>query len=181
MIFILQSLWYILPAGFANMMPVFVKNHFKFLAVPVDFGKIIFGKPIFGSHKTWRGIVAGCFGSIILISLQVFLYFNFDIFKKISIVPFEKVNFILLGFLMGFGALFGDLVKSFFKRRINIKPGDKFVPWDQVDFVLGSLLFSSLIFRPKWYVYIFLIIIVPFFHILFNHIGFWIGIQKNKW
>lgn len=179
--FIIQSLWYILPAGLANMMPVFVRKHFKFLEIPVDFGKKFRDRPIFGSHKTWRGIIAGIIGSIFLISIQALLYFNFEIFRKISLIQFENINFILLGFLLGFGALFGDLVKSFFKRRVNVSPGAKFFPWDQVDFILGALLFSSIIFRPKWYIYIFLILVIPFFHIFFNHFAFWIGIQKTKW
>jgi CDP-2,3-bis-(O-geranylgeranyl)-sn-glycerol synthase len=179
--FIIQSLWYILPAGLANMMPFFVRRYFKFLGAPVDFNRTFYGKPIFGSHKTWRGIIFGCIGSIFLISLQAILYFNFEIFQKISLVKFEEINFILLGFLLGFGALFGDIMKSFFKRRVNVPPGAKFVPWDQVDFVLGALFFSSLVFQPKWQVYLFLILIIPLFHILFNHIGYWVGIQKNKW
>lgn len=179
--FIIQALWYILPAGLANMMPVFIRRRFKFLDIPVDFGKKFKDKLIFGSHKTWRGLIFGCLGSIFLISIQALLYFNFEIFRKISLVKFENINFILLGFLLGFGALFGDLVKSFFKRQMNVAPGAKFFPWDQVDFVLGALLFSSIIFRPKWYIYVFLILVIPFFHIFFNHIGYWIGIQKTKW
>ncbi|MEW6407818.1 MAG: CDP-archaeol synthase [Patescibacteria group bacterium] len=179
--FIIQSLWYILPAGLANMMPVFVRKYFKFLEIPVDFGKKFKNKSIFGSHKTWRGVIFGIIGSMFLILIQALLYFNFEIFRKISLIKFENINFILLGFLLGFGALFGDLVKSFFKRQINVKPGAKFFPWDQIDFILGALLFSSIVFRPKWYIYIFLILIIPFFHIFFNHFGYWIGIQKTKW
>lgn len=179
--FVIQSLWYILPAGLANMTPVFVRRHFKFLDIPIDFGKTYRGKPVFGPHKTWRGMIFGVLISVSFISLQALLYFNFETFRKISLFRFEEVNFVLLGGLLGFGTLFGDLVKSFFKRQMNVAPGVKFFPWDQIDFILGALLFSSIIFRPPWQVYVFLIMVIPFFHILLNHIGFWIGIQKTKW
>lgn len=179
--FIIQSLWYILPAGLANMMPVFVRKRVKFLDVPIDFGATYKGKPIFGPHKTWRGLIFGIFASVAVISLQAILYFKFETFQKISLVKFEEINFILLGFLFGFGALFGDLIKSFFKRRIDVKPGAKFFPWDQIDFIIGALVFSSIVFQPQWQVYLFLILIIPCFHILLNHIGYWIGVQKTKW
>ncbi len=181
MLFIIQCLWFILPASFANMAPVFVKKHFKFLAISLDLGRKFNGKRIFGANKTWRGYIAACLLGIIIAGIQALLYFKTDFFKDWTIFPFQGYNFIILGFLSGLGAMVGDTVESFFKRQSNIKPGEKFIPWDQLDFILGSLIFISLYFRPHWTVYIFLIITIPLFHILINHIGFWLGIQKNKW
>ena len=179
--FIIQSLWFILPAGLANMAPVFVRKHFKFLAIPLDFGKTYHGKRIFGDHKTWRGYLAAIILGIIIAGIQAFLYFKTDFFKSWTIFPFHGYNFIIFGFLSGLGAMIGDSIKSFFKRQLNVVPGKKFFPWDQIDFVLGALLLISIYFRPHWTVYVFLIIIIPLFHILINHIGYWIGIQKTKW
>ncbi len=58
-IFFISCLYFFLPAYFANMTPPLVKNLqiFDFLAKPVDFGKSIKGKRIFGDHKTWRGVI----------------------------------------------------------------------------------------------------------------------------
>lgn len=39
----------------------------------------------------------------------------------------------------GLGAVLGDHVKSFFKRRQGIQPGDLWWPWDRVDYVFGGL------------------------------------------
>jgi len=179
--FVIEYLWFFLPAGIANMMPVFMRRKLEFLNIPVDGGKTFKGKRILGSNKTWRGLIFGTLISIIIVFVQTYLYNNFESFRNISIVPYNEHNFVLLGFLIGFGALLGDLVKSFFKRQVGHKPGDKFFPFDQVDFVLGFLALTSIIFRPAWQVYVFLILFVPALHILTNHIGYYLGIQKTKW
>lgn len=179
--FIIEYLWFFLPAGIANMMPVFVRKCFKFLDIPVDGGKTFRGKPLLGRNKTWRGIIFGTLISILIVLIQTILYNNFENFRNISIVPYNEYNFVLLGFLMGFGALLGDLVKSFFKRQIGHKPGDRFFPFDQVDFVLGFLALTSIVFRPERQVYVFLVVFAPLLHILTNHIGYYLRIQKEKW
>jgi len=72
-----------------------------------------------------------------------YLYFIFrhnNIFAEISLVDYS--NWLLFGFLMGFGALLGDMTKSFFKRRLGYAPGKPFIPFDQLDFVVGALLFT---------------------------------------
>jgi CDP-2,3-bis-(O-geranylgeranyl)-sn-glycerol synthase len=179
--FIIQSLWYFLPAGIANMMPVFMKKSFKALDIPLDMGKKFRGKPILGRNKTVRGLIFGVIGAIAVVLIQTVLYNNYSFFQDISIVPYNQQNIILLGFLMGFGALLGDLVKSFIKRQIEVDPGKRFIPFDQVDFVIGFLLVSSIVFVPPWQVALFLIVIIPLFHIVINHIGYYTGIQKVKW
>lgn len=179
--FIVEYLWFFLPAGIANMMPVFVKKSFKFLDIPIDRGLTFRNKPILGRNKTWRGIIFGILGGIVTVLIQTYLYNNFENFKNISIVPYNEYNFVLLGFLISFGALLGDLVKSFFKRQVGHAPGKRFFPFDQVDFVIGFLVLTSIVFRPSWQVYIFLILFVPALHVLTNHIGYYLGLQKEKW
>jgi CDP-2,3-bis-(O-geranylgeranyl)-sn-glycerol synthase len=178
--FIIKCLWFILPAGLANMMPVFARK-INFLNFPVDFGKTFRGKPIFGQSKTFRGFFFGIIVAILLVFVQSVLYDRYEWFKQISVVPYDQYNFVLLGFLMGFGALFGDLVKSFFKRRVGVEPGAKFVPWDQIDFIVGFLIFTSAVFRPPLAVAIFLLLVMPFFHIGINFLGYYLGINDTKW
>lgn len=177
---IIQALYFILPAGIANMAPVFAKK-INFLNIPLDFGFSFRGKRVFGDHKTWRGYFAAIIIGVIIAGIQANLYFNFEFFRDLTIFPFSEYNFILFGFLSGLGAMVGDTVKSFFKRQVDVKPGEKFVPWDQIDFILGALIFISFYFRPQWPVYVILLILIPFFHILINRIGFWLGVQKTKW
>ena len=91
------------------------------------------------------------------------------------------VNIYLFGFLAGFGVLFGDLVESFFKRRLDIAPGKSFFPWDQIDSVLGGLLFISIVYLPPWHVVVTLIVLTLVLHISIRHIGYYLGIEKSKW
>ena len=176
--FILQSLYLILPIAVANMMPVFVKK-VNFLNYPLDFNKKWNQKRILGSHKTWRGLIFGILGAIAAAYIQSVLYAHPSI-QKISLINFTDYNWLAVGFLMGFGALIGDAVKSFFKRRKNIKPGSSWIPFDQLDFLIGGLLFLSILYTPPLEVIIFLLIAVPFLHIGFNLLGFYLKLKKNK-
>jgi len=130
---IIKIMWFMMPAFFATMMPVFVRKS-NFLNAPIN-------KTIFGKNKTYRGFFFGIITSIIIIFLQMLLY-QYPFFQGLSLIDYSTSNFILIGFLMGFGALFGDLIKSFFKRRFNIKSGKSWVPFDQIDYVIGTILFT---------------------------------------
>ena len=111
---ILKSMYLMLPAYFANMAPVIVKK-INIFDYPVDFNKKFGKKPLFGKHKTFRGFIFGIVFAITIAYVQ-FRLAEADSFWSISILDYEK--WLLIGFLMGFGALSGDLIKSFFKRRI---------------------------------------------------------------
>jgi CDP-2,3-bis-(O-geranylgeranyl)-sn-glycerol synthase len=82
---------------------------------------------------------------------------------------------------MGSGAILGDLIKSFFKRRIGIKPGEKWIFFDQVDYAIGALLFTSLVYTPSLALILTVIAISFFGNILVNHAAFWLDIRKEKW
>jgi len=178
--FLLSCLYLAVPGIFANMAPVFFKNMFKPLAVPVDLGKTWRGKPIFGKNKTFRGFVVGIASAIPGIALQTYLY-RFPTFESLSFIPYDEINFVLLGFLMGFGVLFGDLMESFVKRRLGLKPGAKFFPWDQLDHLTGAFIFISLVWMPPWSVVLTMVVLAVGLSVLFKHLGYWLGIDKSKW
>lgn len=167
---ILKIIWFFLPAYAANIAASIFK--LKFLDFPIE-------KKFFGSHKTYSGFFSGIIFALFIVFFQRIL-FNFEFFQKISYLNYFK-NFLLIGFLLGFGALFGDLIKSFFKRRIGIAPGQKWIPFDQIDYTLGALFFISFLFKPPLGFIIESIILNFFLHIFINHFGFWLGIRKNKW
>lgn len=176
-LFLLKCFYLMLPAYFANMAPVMVKR-MNFLAFPVDFNRKIGNKPILGKHKTFRGIVFGTIFAIVIAYLQYLLY-NAEAFRNISFIDYR--NWLLLGFLMGFGSLIGDLIKSFFKRQLGIAPGDKFIPFDQTDFVLGALVFIMPIFNVTLEIFIASLLLSFALHIAVNHAAFWLKIRNEKW
>lgn len=171
--FALKCFYFMLPAYFANMAPLIVRNWFKKIAVPIDFGRNIFGK-----NKTFRGFIFGILFAVIITYLQ-FLLYGSSFFGNLSFIDYS--NWFIVGFLLGFGALFGDLIKSFVKRRLGIGPGGRFIPWDQLDFVFGALLFVSLLVSVTWKMVLFIAVISFAGHILVNHSAYYLGVRKEKW
>lgn len=156
-----DALWYILPAYFASISPVWFRLEGK---TPLDFGRKFRGKPLFGHSKTVRGFIGGAMCGAALGAAQQFL--------------FNKPDGFALGVLLGFGAMTGDLVKSFFKRRLNIAPGEQWFPFDQLDFLLGGLLFAWTVEAPTLLGLIFLLVITPPLHILSNILDHKAGLKR---
>ncbi|PIY96719.1 MAG: hypothetical protein COY66_03340 [Candidatus Kerfeldbacteria bacterium CG_4_10_14_0_8_um_filter_42_10] len=180
MFFLLQCVYLMLPGIFANSVPVLVKK-INVLNYPVDFNKKwIDQQPILGSHKTWRGLIFGTLAAIGIVAVQKQLW-QIEAFESVSILPYQEHSAWSIGFLMGFGVLFGDMLKSFIKRRVKIRPGDKFIPWDQTDSVLGGLIFISFLWIPPWSVIITLLLLSFVLHIIIRHLGYYLGINSKKW
>lgn len=170
---ILESFWFFLPAGFANMAPVFFKK-INFLNYPMDFNKSFRGKPIFGQNKTFRGFFFGILTAILIVYLQPLVY------PETQILNYSDVNLILLGLVLGAGALLGDLIKSFIKRQLDIQPGQPWMPFDQMDWILGASLLTLLYIRLDLSVILTSIILFTVLHPIVNYIGYAIGIKSNK-
>ncbi len=179
---LLESIYFVFPAYFANMAPVIAKK-MKFLNslnIPLDHGRRFMNKPLLGKHKTYRGLLLGVAFAIIAAALQKILY-PYPFFRSISITDYH--DFLIIGFLLGIGAIIGDMIKSFFKRRLGILPGKRFVPFDQLDFIIGAYL-ALLLFYPRLLtieLFLYSVIASFFLHIIVNHAAYYIGIRKEKW
>jgi CDP-2,3-bis-(O-geranylgeranyl)-sn-glycerol synthase len=153
--------WFFAPSGVANIAAFFSgKNKYlKKYSYPADFYLRFRDKRVLGDHKTIRGFVFGTLSSIAIVYIQIYLYNSFDFLHDLVLIDYNSINPILFGFLSGFGALFGDSVKSFFKRQVNIKPGKSWIPFDQIDYILGGILFTSfyISLNTEQYVYLFLV------------------------
>ena len=175
-IYIIKLIWLFLPAGMANMAPVIFRR-INFLNYPVDGGKLMDGKRIFGSHKTWRGLFFGFVSALILIYIQQWLY---PYVESISIIDYSKSNIWLLGILLASGALLGDLIRSFFKRRVNIVPGEPWPPFDQLDWIIGSLFFISFYITLSWDVWLVSLVLALILHPAVNYLAYLLKLQKGK-
>jgi CDP-2,3-bis-(O-geranylgeranyl)-sn-glycerol synthase len=85
------------------------------------------------------------------------------------------------GFLLSLGALTGDLLGSFVKRRIDVKSGNPAPVLDQIGFILMALIFASPIIQPAAAYVIILIAVTLGVHWFSNAIGFLLGLKDNPW
>ncbi len=132
------ALWFILPAYAANGFPVVFGG-----GLPIDMGrKLSDGKPIFGSHKTYRGFLAGFIAGVLVSVVQTLVLETEFAADFAHLLPFHFNVFI--GSMIALGALMGDLVHSFVKRRIGKAEGAPLPLADQIDFVIGAIIFSVL-------------------------------------
>ncbi|MFH1657635.1 MAG: CDP-archaeol synthase [bacterium] len=177
--FLISCVYFFLPAYFTNMAPP-LAGRINILAIPVDFGKKLGGKPILGSHKTWRGVLFGLMTGISVAYCQLWLY-QLPVIRKISFFDYSEVNILALGFLLSAGVLFGDMLFSFFKRRLNLIPGQPWLPFDQIDYVVGAFLFLTPYLALDITIWLTIFVLSFFLHIIFNRLGYWIGLHNSKW
>lgn len=161
--------WLIALFGVANMAPV-IFGWIPVLGAPVDFGRHYRGQRIFGVHKTWRGIVLAVIWGFIFFLIQRYLYEQVSWFRQISLFNYQTAP-VYLGALAGFGAITGDLIKSFFKRRARIAPGSPWLPFDQIDYILGGLAAVAFVYFPNWYEAALFVLLGFSLHILARVIG----------
>ncbi|MGC8816999.1 MAG: CDP-2,3-bis-(O-geranylgeranyl)-sn-glycerol synthase [Candidatus Hadarchaeum sp.] len=148
------AVWFILPAYVANATPVVLGG-----GRPIDGGRLfIDGRPIFGPGKTIRGFISGIAAGFILGILQGLATGQLSLYSA-------------LGFLLALGALMGDLLGSFIKRRANLKRGSPAPILDQLGFVVLALVFASPVLVPTWEVVLTILIITPPIHLATNFIG----------
>lgn len=148
-VIIAQAFWLILPAYMANASAVLVGG-----GRPLDCGRTWRdGNRILGDGKTWRGLLAGTFlgmtlGFGLATAASALVGTPYEV---IGLTTFEGFPLMIpLIFAISFGALLGDLVESFFKRRMGIARGQDWIPFDQLDFILGSVLLAAFI---SWILY----------------------------
>lgn len=166
---IVEALKFIFPAYCANATPVLAGGGTK-----MDFGKnFIDGKRIFGNNKTFRGFFFG-WGVGFLVGLLEGYIFGFNNYP------------VLFSILTPLGALLGDLTGAFTKRRLNIQPGGLLPVVDQIDFVVGAVLFAlplALINWSglSWEVIVTVLLITPPIHLFTNYLAYKLKLKKHPW
>ena len=178
--FIIKCIYFAMPAYIASTAPIFAKNILKErFSAPMDFNKkFVDGKPFLGRSKTFRGLIAGILVGALISYIQYQLY-AFPFFQALSFYDYS--NWLSFGILLGLGALMGDMIESFIKRRINLKPGDKFVPWDQIDYTIGALIFVMPIYQVDLIQALIIIVSGFMLQIFSSHFAFYTGIRNEKW
>lgn len=178
---VIFTLWLLLPAGLANMAPVLAKRWpwFERFNRPIDGGKSWRGRRLLGDNKTWRGLIAGWLLALGLTLIQFWLYEASSPVRDFYRIDMQNVNPLLWASALSLGALSGDMIKSFFKRQIGIAPGKNWVPFDQLDFVVGTLVASAFLIDLETRFYFIAVALGLFLHPLVNLLGWTLRLKDQ--
>lgn len=181
-------LWVLLPALVANATATLPRGR----GPKMDLGRSWSrdGRRILGDSKTWSGF---WFGALV-ISVPVGLLEAWLILiapPDLAIVPQfgpSVLGSIPVVLLLTVGAMSGDAVGSFVKRRLGRPSGARTLLLDQLPFVLlpigvGLVGFPS-VFVPTFVSVegvLWLLVYTLGLHALFNYIGYWAGLKKVPW
>jgi CDP-2,3-bis-(O-geranylgeranyl)-sn-glycerol synthase len=135
---------------------------------------------LLGDGKTYQGFFIGVAGGLLIGILQITFQ---QAFPAIPLPP----HTLLSVFLLALGALTGDLIKSFFKRRMGKGRGERWPIADQYDLVAGAFLFLALFDLP-WLLkeiipfrLLVILIITPILHRVVNLVGYRGGWKDVPW
>jgi CDP-2,3-bis-(O-geranylgeranyl)-sn-glycerol synthase len=153
----LGTIWLFLPAYFANAAPVLLHG-----GGPLDRGRMWSdGKRILGDHKTIYGTLTG-------VSVG-------------ALFALAQGN-ALQGTLFAIGAIGGDLLFAFIKRRIGLEPGKPLPLWDQVGFIILAIILGSLVEpRPTWQQDVAMIVTTIPVHYVSNLFAWGLNWKKEPW
>jgi CDP-diglyceride synthetase len=144
--------WVLLPVLGAPAVhaPVLKWDLLRGLKVPIDGGRTLRGRRLFGDNKTLRGALFMTGGpALAAVALHRFGWYRRRLPREVA-----EADPLLVGLLLGLGVFAGELPNSFFKRQLGIPPGGQrrdavgvaVSLADQADFVVMSLV----LLRPLW-------------------------------
>ena len=182
LIAVLAAVYFMLPAYVANLSGLAFGG-----GTPVDGGRECKdGRRLIGNGVTWKGMQNGTIiGTLVGVVLGIIGTFYGDLSALTGgIIDLHVYGSIfgglILGFLMAFGALLGDAVGSFLKRRIGLERGAPAPIMDQLDFVIGALVLSLLVVQISWEFFIIIALLSLVLHLGSNTFAYLIGI-KDVW
>ncbi len=155
------------PAYVANMAPPLAKS----LRLPG-------AQPIWprrlGTHKTYRGLIAGIGAGAVTGALLHWLGLGWY-------AAHDVAESAVIGGVIGLAAMVGDALKSAAKRAVGVQAGQPFVPWDQIDFVIGASCVMLPLGIADWSVALAALIITPVLHLLVNVGAYLLGLKDVWW
>lgn len=189
----LTALWLMLPAYLSNMLPVFVGG-----GAPIDGGRVWKdGRRMLGDGKSWRALLLAPPLAALLTGILDWLA-DHTAWGDIGFPGWGGWPvWFGLAYGLALGALVGDAVESFAKRRTGRDRGEKWIPFDQLDFVVGGLVFGFLaavilqlagatdgnafLALFTWPRLLVILLLTPALHLLVNFIGYKIGTKDVPW
>jgi len=153
------------------------------VAVPIDRGARLRGRPLFGANKTFRGVLAVALGSAAGYALQSAApELQPSAFRGLSTLGVAAI-----GFAFGATAMLSELLNSLLKRQLDIAPGAPgrgvaavfFYLFDQVDFLLGAWLVAWPWVSPTLPRVVWSVLFVVVLHQLISSLGAVLGMRAS--
>ena len=176
----------LVATAFWAMLPAYVPNNFAVLAGggrPIDGGREWNGSRVLGDGKTWRGTAIGTAAGVALALLLNAIHDPATAALGVTLPTFP----IQAALGLALGAMMGDIGASFIKRRSGRERGASFPGLDQLDFVVGALLFAF-IAAPSWALETFtlpvlavILVMTPVLHVTTNVIAYKLGLKNEPW
>jgi CDP-2,3-bis-(O-geranylgeranyl)-sn-glycerol synthase len=183
----LAVLWVLLPAYVANAFAPTPKGR----GPPMDFGRVWArdGRRVLGPSKTWSGFLFAGFCAMPVGLLEAWLILLAP--PSLALVP-QLAPSVLAAVpvvaILTFGAMSGDALGSFVKRRLGRTSGSRTFFLDQLPFVLvpiavGAVFYPGLFVGTfaSWEAVFWLLVYTLGLHAAFNYIGYWVGLKKVPW
>lgn len=173
---IVTALWAMLPAYLPNNVAVVVGG-----GRPIDNGRTWGGRRVLGDGKTWRGTVIG-------VGVGALLALGLNLVRPDALLGVTPSRFPVAGAVaLPAGAMLGDIVASFLKRRTGRERGAAFPVVDQLDFVAGALALVA-VGAPGWFENVFtlpvllaVVLVTPLLHLGTNVAAYLLGIEPEPW
>jgi hypothetical protein len=185
-----MALWLVAPvalAGLAHVAVIKLRLFPSLARVRLDFGRTWRGKPVFGDNKTWRGALVMPLATAAFVLLQISLLPHWP--WATGLAPtFQVAHPLIWGLLAGAGYIAGELPNSFVKRQLGLAAGATAagggaapVLWviDQVDSVLGFLLFILPVWTPPAAVVLALLAVTLVVHPVVAFIMYCLGLKTR--
>lgn len=175
---IFTYIYFYLPGAMANIganIGRFIPG-FRNMTTPVDGGMKLNGIRLIGDHKKMGSFIFGVlFGT--LVGILKTLYLD-RYLPEFLLLHLDVTQNILMYALISFGALSGDLVKSFIKRQLRRPEHSPWIPFDEIDHTTISLLLAKIFFPIAWGDILRIIVLIFFLHLATNVVGYLIKVKE---
>jgi CDP-2,3-bis-(O-geranylgeranyl)-sn-glycerol synthase len=183
----LAVLWLLLPSYIANAFATLPRGR----GPPLDLGRVWRkdGRRVFGPSKTWSGFLFAGFAAMPFGLLEAWLILLAP--PNLQLVPVlapSVVAAVPLAAILTFGAMTGDAAGSFVKRRLGRESGARTLLLDQLPFVLVPIAVGFAVYPTlfgsvfgHWEAVLWLLVYTLGLHVLFNWVGFKVGLKKVPW
>ncbi|MFB6071364.1 MAG: CDP-2,3-bis-(O-geranylgeranyl)-sn-glycerol synthase [Halobacterium sp.] len=172
--------------AFWAMLPAYVPNNAAVLAGggrPIDGGRTWGGRRLLGDGKTWRGTLVGTLAGVALAAALNAVEPAVSDALGVPLPEFPLAAMVALAA----GAMLGDILASFLKRRTGRERGAAFPLVDQLDFVVLALACTALA-APQWFretftldVLLVVLVLTPVLHVATNVAAYLLELKEEPW